>query len=94
MNPLLFRGIDMRTSHLFGLLAVLLLVLAVWLVPTALAGNGSTDYAGPFYQTGSQTPSGSECPFLQAHPWLDPHGSGDGSSASGAGGAAQEIGYY
>jgi len=83
----------MRLKHLLGVVAVLLLVVAVWLVPMALADDGSTDYAGPLYQTGSQAPSASECPYLQAHPWLDPHGSGDGSSG-GAGGATQEIVYY
>ena len=83
----------MRLKHLLGVVAVLLLVLAVWLVPMALADDGSTDYAGPLYQTGSQAPSSSECPFLQAHPWLDPHGSGGGGS-SGAGGGAQDIRYY
>ncbi len=83
----------MRHKHLLGLVAVLLLVLAVWLVPMALADDGSTDYAGPLYQDGSQAPSGSECPYLQAHPWLDPHGSGGGGSGS-AGGAPQDIKYY
>ena len=83
----------MRHKHLLGVLAVLLLVLAVWLVPMALADDGSMDYAGPLYQTGSQAPSSSECPYLQAHPWLDPHGSGEGGSG-GAGGVTQEIMYY
>jgi hypothetical protein len=89
MNPLLFRGIDMRLKHLLGVVAVMLLILAVWLVPMALADDGAMDNAGPLYQTGSQAPSGSECPYLQAHPWLDPHGSGDG-----AGGATRETRYY
>lgn len=80
----------MRLKHLLGVVAVLLLVVAVWLVPMALADDGSTDYAGPLYQTGSQAPSASECPYLQAHPWLDPHGSGGG----GSGGATQDITYY
>jgi hypothetical protein len=83
----------MRLKHLLGVVAVLLLVVAVWLVPMALADDGSTDNAGPAYQTGSQAPSASECPYLQAHPWLDPHGSGAGGS-SGAGGVTQDIEYY
>jgi hypothetical protein len=78
----------MRHKYLLGVIAVLVLLLAVWLVPMALAAAGSGDQAAPS-QTQSQAPSGDQCPFLQTHPWMDPHGSGDGGA-----GASQEIVYY
>ena len=67
----------MRTRTLLGVIAVLLLILAIWLVPLALAG-GSSAPGG----SGTAQSSGTQCPFLQAHPWLDPHGSGSGAGAS------------
>jgi hypothetical protein len=72
-----------------AVVAVLVLLLAVWLVPMALAvaGSGAQTEAG---QSPSQAPSGSECPFLQAHPWMDPHGSGD----TGGAGSSLQIDYY
>ena len=80
----------MRTRYLLGVIAVLLLILAVWLVPMALgAASGS---AAP---QGSATPSqstGTQCPFLQAHPWLDPHNSSGGAGAST--GTHTELQYY
>jgi len=79
----------MRTRSLIGIIAVLLLViLAIWLVPLAFAG-GSPALSGPGADAQS---SGTECPFLQAHPWLDPHGSGSGAGAST--GPSEPIGYY
>jgi hypothetical protein len=80
----------MRRKYLLGVVAVLVLLLAVWVVPMALAAAGSGAQAAP-EQSRSHAPSGSQCPFLQAHPWMDPHGSGDtgGSSAS-----SLEIDYY
>jgi hypothetical protein len=89
MNPLLIEEGHMRHRYLLGVLAVLLLVLAVWLVPMALAAAGGS--AGPQASPDqAQTaPSGTQCPFLQAHPWLDPHGAGGGST-----GTTQEIVYY
>jgi hypothetical protein len=85
----------MRPRHLLGVLAVLLLILAIWLVPMALAASGGS--AGS-PETGGQTqtpPSGTECPFLQAHPWLDPHGAAGGTgSPAGMGDANGQIDYY
>jgi hypothetical protein len=70
----------MRTRYLLGLIAVLMLILAVWLVPMALAAaGGSTTPEGSAAQS---QPSTSQCPFLQTHPWLDPHGSGGGSGGA------------
>jgi hypothetical protein len=69
--------------------AVLVLLLAVWLVPMAIAA-GSGGQTTPD-RTQSRAPSGSQCPFLQAHPWMDPHGSGAGAGATGT---SQEIVYY
>ncbi len=78
----------MRTPHLLGAIAVLLLILAIWLVPMALAAaGGSTTPDGS--ATPSQ-PSGTQCPFLQAHPWLDPHGSDSGAGTS----TGSEVRYY
>ena len=80
----------MRTRYLLGVIAVLVLVLAVWLVPMALAAaGGSTTPEGP--ETAVQ-PSGTQCPFLQTHPWLDPHGSGSGAGTST--GTSLEVMYY
>lgn len=78
----------MRHRYLIGVLAVLVLLLAVWLVPMALAAAGGSDGQTAPGQAQSQAPSGTQCPFLQAHPWLDPHGSGgtSGGSATGTGG--------
>lgn len=86
----------MRTRYLLGLIAVLVLILAVWLVPMALAAAGGSEGQAAPDQAQSQAPSGAQCPFLQAHPWLDPHGSdgATGASGSGATGAGQEIRYY
>ena len=87
----------MRTRYLLGVLAVLLLILAVWLVPMALAAAGGSPApdgqsgAAPSQGSGAQG-SGSQCPFLQAHPWLDPHGSGDGSG--GISGSSYQAMYY
>ena len=85
----------MRSKYLLGVLAVVLLVLAIWLVPMALAAaGGSADSAGPGGQA-QAPPSGTQCPFLQAHPWLDPHGSTDGSgSPAETSGASGQIDYY
>jgi hypothetical protein len=84
----------MRNKYLLGVITVLVLLLAVWLVPMALAGVGSDGQASPG-QTSTQAPSGSECPFLQAHPWMDPHGSDAGSGGPGGPtGTGQEIVYY
>ena len=84
----------MRHKYLIATIAVLVLVLAVWLVPMALAAaGGSNGQTGPA-QAQSQAPSGTQCPFLQAHPWLDPHGSGGGASTDGAGGASSRVIYY
>jgi hypothetical protein len=80
----------MTRKYLLGVVAVLVLLLAVWLVPMAIAA-GSGGQTTPD-RTQSQAPSGSQCPFLQAHPWMDPHGSGD--SGAGATGTSQEIVYY
>jgi hypothetical protein len=82
----------MRPRQLLGVLAVLLLILAIWLVPMALAASGSSHGAGDQTQA---APSGAQCPFLQAHPWLDPHGSSDGAGGPAAtGGASGENDYY
>lgn len=81
----------MRTRHLLGLLVILLLVLAVWLVPMALAAAGGS--TAPDDQAVPAQSSGTQCPFLEAHPWLDPHGSGGAGAATGAG-ASSEIEYY
>jgi hypothetical protein len=63
-------------------------------VPMALAAAGGPSSPGPSGQT-QASPSGTECPFLQAHPWLDPHGSGGGSgSPAGTSGASSQIDYY
>jgi hypothetical protein len=78
----------MRHKHLIGLLAVVILILAVWLVPMALAAAGGSSGQATPGQTRSQAPSGTQCPFLQAHPWMDPHGSG------GATGTSEQINYY
>jgi hypothetical protein len=82
----------MRTRYLLGILAVFILILAVWLVPMALASaNDSTAPNGQSSPVPSQG-SGSQCPYLQAHPWLDPHnGDGDPSSPTGA---SYQVMYY
>jgi hypothetical protein len=67
----------MRTNYLFGVIAVLLLLLAIWLVPMALAAAGGS--TAPDGGTMSAPSSSTQCPFLQAHPWLDPHGSSSGA---------------
>lgn len=79
----------MRTRSLVGVIAVVLLILAVWLVPMALAAAGSTS---PDESAVQSLPSDGQCPFLQAHPWLDPHGAGSGAGAST--GASLEVMYY
>jgi len=85
----------MRPRHLLGVLVVLLLILAIWLVPMALAASdGSAGSPGSDGQT-QAPPSDTECPFLQAHPWLDPHGTGGGTgSPAETGGASSQIDYY
>lgn len=82
----------MRTRYLVGILAVLVLVLAVWLVPMALAEAGGAP--APDGQSSPVSPHGSaaECPYLQAHPWMDPHGTSGGSG--GTGGASYDVIYY
>ena len=82
----------MRPKHLLGVLAVVLLILAIWLVPMALAAaGGSAERDGQ----AQAPPSGTECPFLQAHPWLDPHGSSDGAGGTApTSGANTQIDYY
>ena len=80
----------MRTRYLLGVIAVLLLVLAVWLVPMALAAAGGS--AGPEGSATTAQPSGTQCPFLQAHPWLDPHDAGSGAGAPT--GTSFEVMYY
>ena len=82
----------MRRRHLLGLLAVLLLVLAVWLVPMALAAAGGSAEPQTSPDQAQTAPSGTQCPFLQAHPWLDPHSTSGGGSG-GTSGTAQDI-YY
>ena len=85
----------MRPRQLLGVLAVVLLILAIWLVPMALAAAGGS--AGPPGTSGQAQapPSGTQCPFLQAHPWLDPHGSTDGAGSPAAtSGASSQIDYY
>jgi hypothetical protein len=88
----------MRRKYLLGVIAVLVLLLAVWLVPMALAAAGGSSGQATPDQTPpgqSQAPSGTQCPFLQAHPWMDPHGQGAGESgSSGTGGTSQQIVYY
>jgi hypothetical protein len=85
----------MRHKYLIGIIAVLVLILAVWLVPMALAAAGGSDGQAAPGPSQSQAPSGTQCPFLQAHPWLDPHGSGaGGGGTSGTSGASQQIDYY
>jgi len=80
----------MRTRYLLGLIAVLVLILAVWLVPMALAAAGGS--TGPEGSATPAQPSGTQCPFLQTHPWLDPHGAGSGAGAST--GTGFEVMYY
>jgi hypothetical protein len=88
MHTLLIWGSTMRTRYLFGLLAVLLLLLAVWLVPMALAaaGGSATHEGGATSGPSSST----QCPFLQAHPWLDPHGQSGGGAPAGS----SQVIYY
>jgi hypothetical protein len=85
----------MRTRYLLGVIAVLVLLLAIWLVPMALAAAGGSNGAnsGAPAKTQSQAPpSGTQCPFLQAHPWMDPHDSPDGGgSGSGAGSSGSSF---
>lgn len=82
----------MRRRYLLGVLAVLLLIVAVWLVPMALAAVGGSQSPQASPDQAQTAPSGTQCPFLQAHPWLDPHG--DGGGPNGATGTTQEIDYY
>lgn len=85
----------MRTRYLLGLIAVLLLILAVWLVPIALAAAGGGDGSSDPYGYTPSTDTGTQCPFLQAHPWLDPHGSGSDSGGPGeTGGTSTQVFYY
>ena len=80
----------MRTRYLLGLIAVLVLILAVLLVPMALAAAGGS--TGPEGSATSAQPSGAQCPFLETHPWLDPHGAGSGAGAPT--GTSFEVMYY
>jgi hypothetical protein len=66
----------MRTRYLLGVLAVIVLILAVWLVPMALAAAGDSPTPDGLSGPAQTQASGSECPYLQAHPWMDPHGGG------------------
>ena len=86
----------MRTRYLLGVIAVLVLILAVWLVPLAFAAAGGSDGgAGSSPAPSQSAPSGTQCPYLQAHPWMDPHSSGDGSpGATGTSGASYQGMYY
>ena len=84
----------MRTRYLLGFIAVLVLILAVWLVPLAFAAAGGSNGGGATSRAPSQkAPSGTQCPFLQAHPLMDPHTSGDGGS-SGTSGTSYQGMYY
>ena len=48
-------------------------------MPLAFAAAGGSNGGGVMSRAPSQkAPSGTQCPFLQAHPWMDPHTSGDG----------------
>lgn len=78
----------MRTRYLLGVLAVLVLVLAVWLVPMALAAAGGSPAPDGQSSPAPSQGTASECPYLQAHPWMDPH---DGS---GAAGTSHQVMYY
>lgn len=80
----------MRTRYLLGVIAVLVLILAVWLVPMALAAAGGS--TSPEGSATSAQPSGAQCPFLETHPWLDPHGAAGGSGASS--GTSLDVMYY
>ncbi|HEX5642446.1 MAG TPA: hypothetical protein VFZ86_08930 [Thermoleophilia bacterium] len=85
----------MRPRLLLGVLAVVLLILAIWLVPMALAAAGGSAGSPEPSGQAQAPPSGTECPFLQAHPWLDPHGSADGAGGPAAtSGANGQIDYY
>ena len=77
----------MQRRYLLGVLAVLLLV-----VPMALAAAGGSASPQTSPDQAQTAPSGSQCPFLQAHPWLDPHGAGGGSNGTTS--TTQEIVYY
>jgi len=76
----------MRKQYLIGVIAVVILILAVWLVPMALAAaSGSPAPGGP--STAAQAPSqgsgsATECLYLQAHqcPYLNPDGGASSSS--------------
>jgi hypothetical protein len=81
----------MRTRYLLGVLAVLVLVLAVWLVPMALAAAGSSPAPDGQSSPAPSQGSGSQCPYLQAHPWMDPHDSGGSGDSSGA---SYQVLYY
>ena len=84
----------MRTRYLIGVIAVLVLVLAIWLVPLAFAAAGGASGGAAASPGESQVaPSGTQCPFLQAHPWMDPHSSG-GGSPRGTGGTSYQGMYY
>ena len=80
----------MRTRYLLGLIAVLLLILAIWLVPLALAAAGGS--SAPEGAGTQSQPSGTNCPFLQAHPSLDPHSSSGAPGTSS--GTNMEVQYY
>ncbi len=80
----------MRIRYLLGLIAVPLLVLAVWLVPMALAAAGGSNT--PEGSAAQSRPSRTQCPFLQAHPSLAPHGSGDATGTSSS--TIMQVQYY
>jgi hypothetical protein len=86
----------MRTRYLLGVIAVLVLILAIWLVPLAFAAAGGSDGSAASSAAPSQSaPSGAQCPYLQAHPWMDPHSSDGGSpGAAGSSGTSYQGMYY
>jgi hypothetical protein len=61
-------------------------------VPMALAAAGSSPSPDGQTSPAPSQGSSSQCPFLQAHPWMDPHGSG-GSAGDGSGASYQAM-YY
>jgi len=83
----------MRTRYLLGVIAVLVLILAIWLVPLAFAAAGGSGGGATSPAPSQSTPSGTQCPFLQAHPWMDPHSSG-GDGPSGTSGTNYQGMYY
>jgi hypothetical protein len=83
----------MRTRYLLGVIAVLVLILAIWLVPLAFAAAGDSSGGAASPAPSQSAPSGTQCPFLQAHPWMDPH-AGGGSGTGGTSGTSYQGMYY